>query len=79
MPDSADNDPPTAYAVQNNIGSAANDQLANSRLCPGPAQARVVPEGLNHGNDSRRQLFCCVRFVERHVSADFLKSRQSER
>ena len=76
VPDGADNDPlATPNPVENNIGSAANDQLADSRLGSGPAQAGMVSESFHNGDDSRGQPFRCIRLVPCHVSANLLKPR----
>jgi hypothetical protein len=75
VPDGADNNPPTTYAVQNNIGSAANDQLADSRLGSGPAQAGMVSESFYESDDSHGQPLRGIRLVPRHVSANLLKPR----
>lgn len=76
VPDGADDDSLAAHAVEHNIWSAADDQFADSRLGSGPAQAWMVPESFNHGDDARGQPRRCLRFVLRHVGADFLKPGQ---
>jgi hypothetical protein len=53
MPDGTDDDPPATHTIENNVRSAADDQFADSQLGPGAAQAGMVSEGLNHGDDSR--------------------------
>jgi hypothetical protein len=55
VPNGTDNHPLAAHTIENNVGSAADDQLADSRLGSGAAQARMVPESFNHGDDSRGQ------------------------
>jgi len=78
VPDGADNNPPTTYAVQNDIRSAANDQLADSRLGSGPAQAGMVSESFYDGDDSRGQPLRRIRLVPCDVDANLLKPRSRQ-
>lgn len=79
VPNGTDNHPPPTHTMENNVRSAADDQLADPRLSPGATQARMISESFNNGDDSRGQPLGCVGFVECHVSADLLKARQSQR
>jgi hypothetical protein len=79
VPNGTDNHPPTTHTIKNNVRGAADDQLADSRLSPGTAQARMVSEGLNHSDDSRGQPLRCIGFVQSYVCANFLQPRQSQR
>jgi hypothetical protein len=81
VPNGTDNHPPPTHTIKNNARSAADDQLTDARLSPGAAQARMVSESFNHGDDSSSQPLGRFRLIfsrvnQRHISADFLKPCQ---
>lgn len=64
--------------VQNDVGSAADDQLADSGLGSGATQVRVISWILNKRHDPRCQSFCCGGLVDSHIGADFGEARGPE-
>jgi len=72
MPDRCDRDAIAAHPIKNNIRSASDHQLSDSRLSAGAAQVGMVSEGFHNGHDSGGQAGCRVRLVPGCGSANRL-------
>lgn len=79
VPDSTDHYPCPLDAIENDIGRAADDQLADTRTRAGASEARMVPERFNHSNDARGQTFRCFRLVQSHIGANLSKTLERPR
>jgi hypothetical protein len=42
VPDRANSNALSLYAVQDNVRSASDHQLSDSRLCPNPSEVRMI-------------------------------------
>jgi hypothetical protein len=74
MPNGADSYSVSPNAIENDVGSSAHNQLANSRLRSGAAQVRLASKRLDDGDDSRGQSFRRQGFVHGDVGANFLEA-----
>jgi hypothetical protein len=57
--------------MEDSIGGASDDQLANSGVRASAAQIRVIPQSLDDGDDPRGQTIRGVRLVQGNVRVYF--------
>jgi hypothetical protein len=57
VPDGADGDALASDGVENGIGSASEDQLADSRPGSCASEMRMIPESFDDGDDAGGQAF----------------------
>ncbi len=70
MPNRANDDALGANAVENGIGSAANNEFTNTWLCSGTAQVRMIPQSFDHSHDACGKTFRCIGLVQGDVGAN---------
>jgi hypothetical protein len=64
VPYGADNDPARANAINNDVGSAADWQLAQTGTGPRASGEGEAPEYFGHSHDSCDQPLCGIWFIE---------------
>ena len=74
VPNREDDDALSADAVQNDVRSAANDQLADTGFRAGAAQVRLIAEGFHDSDDAHGEAFRGDGLILRDKGADFLKA-----
>jgi hypothetical protein len=68
-----------ANAVENQVGSAANDQFANAGFNSCSAQVRTISQRFNEGHDSDGEVFGGVRLIESYERSDLLQACSRQR
>lgn len=75
VPNRVDDHPIPPDTVKNDIGSASDDELADSWLCADPTEVGMMAQGFHHCNDAHGQSLCCLGFVQCDVCANFLEPK----
>ena len=74
VPNGADSDPLGAHLIEDSIGRASDDQLANSGAGASAAQIRVIPQSLDDDDDPGGQTIRGVRLVQSNIGVYFPQS-----
>jgi hypothetical protein len=78
VPNCADRYPLLLDAIEDDIRSATDDQLADAWLGSGAAEVRMILQRFHEGDDSRGEAFSCVGLVDCDVGANLLQARACE-
>jgi hypothetical protein len=73
--DGEDEEFSAANAVENQVGSAADDQFANAGFNSCSAQVRTTSQRFNEGHDPDREAFGGVRLIESYELSNLLQVR----
>jgi hypothetical protein len=79
MCDGEDEELSAANAVENYVGSAANDQFANAGFNSWSAQVRTASQRFNEGHDPDREAFGDAGFIESYERSNLLQARPRQR
>jgi hypothetical protein len=74
VPDGIDDDAPRAHPVKHDIGSAADDQFANTRFGSSTTDEGIIPQNFNYGHDPGAQPFRGVRFISGYIGANLFQA-----
>ena len=79
MPNCANHDALGPNPVEDGIGSTADDQFTNTRLCSGTAQVRMTPQSFDHSYDACGKTFRRFGLVQGDIGANLRQARTRER
>lgn len=79
VPDCGDKNAAAADAVENRVGSAADDEFTDAGFGAGTAQVGMKLERFNDGDDAGREAFRSARFIESDKGVDFAETGKSQR
>src|SRR5438552_9120371 len=79
VPDRSNDNSLPPNTVDDDIGRASNDQLANAGSRPSTPQIRIVPEGLDYCHDAYRQTLRRTRLIVSHILLNFFESKAGPR